>query len=85
MVMIPATLGLADDEGGYSPNREWPPPSEPAARLRELAERMNELTDRMDVAAKKEYVWPPSLINKFVQCLKADRRAREILAELVKP
>lgn len=78
MVMIPSTLGLADDEDGYVPNREWPPPSETPARLRELTERMN-------AAAYDEYVWPPILINKFVLCLKADRRAREILAELVKP
>lgn len=67
-----------DDKGGYTPNREWPPPSETPARLRELTERMN-------AAASDEYVWTPSLINKFVLCLKADRRAREILARLLVP
>lgn len=78
MVMIPATLGRADDEDGYVPNREWPPPSETPARLRELTERMN-------AAASDEYVWPPSLINKFVLCLRSDPRARMILVKLMAP
>lgn len=53
-----------------------PPPSEVAAQIRELTERLN-------AAADKAYVWPPSLINKFVLCLKANRRARELLKALV--
>lgn len=83
MVMIPASNDDLYEDGDIGVDGSWwPPPSETAAKLRELTERLNNLTERMNTATKGEYVWPPSLINKFVQCLKADPRAREILAKL---
>lgn len=96
MVMIPATLGRADDEDGYVPNREWPPPPvKPRSREQRAitsaseyqrahtAEMFRELTDRLNEATEEVYVWTPSLINRFVQALRADRQAQRLLADLV--
>lgn len=77
MVMIPASNDDLHEDGDIGVDGSWwPPPSETPARLRELTERLN-------AAASEAYVWTPSLINKFVQCLRADRRARAILSALV--